>query len=79
MKVRNGSNYFNHTGGENQKDSEANINDDEIFLSSMDKVVAFSIVYGVLFIVSVGGKKTEQVILKGLRWVVDMMTKFFFS
>lgn len=53
--------------GENQKDSEANINDDEIFLSSMDKVVAFSIVYGVLFIVSVGGKKTEQVILKGLR------------
>lgn len=67
MKVRNGSNYFNHTGGENQKDSEANINDDEIFLSSMDQVVAFSIVYGVLFIVSVGGKKTEQVILKGLR------------
>ena len=67
MKVRNGSNYFNHTGGENQKDSEANINDDEIFLSSMDKVVAFSIVYGVLSIVSVGGKKTEQVILKGLR------------
>lgn len=67
MKVRNGSNYFNNTGGENQKNSEANINDDEIFLSSMDKVVAFSIVYGVLFIVSVVGKKTEQVILKGLR------------
>ena len=67
MKVRNGSNHFNHTGGENQKDSEANINDNEIFLSSMDKVVAFSIVYGVLFILSVVGKKTEQVILKGLR------------
>ena len=33
----------------------------------MDKVVAFSIVYGVLFILSVVGKKTEQVILKGLR------------
>ena len=60
--------YFNNTGGggENHKDSEANISDDEIFLSSMDKVVAFSIVYGVLFIVSVGGKK-KQVILKDLR------------
>ena len=56
MSSRNCSSQFNNS--ENLKVCTDNIND-KVPLSPMDKVVAFSIVYGVLFLVSFVGKQEK--------------------
>ena len=54
MSIRNCSSQFNNP--ENLKVCADNIND-KVPLSPMDKVAAFSIFYGVLFLVSVVGEQ----------------------
>ena len=53
MASRNCSGHFNNS--ESQKICGVNIND-QVPLSPTEKVAAFSVVYGVLFLVSVVGK-----------------------
>ena len=56
MSIRNCSSQFNNS--ENFKVCADNVND-KVPLSPMDEVAAFSIVYGVLFLVSVVGKQEK--------------------
>lgn len=53
--ILNCSSRFNNS--ENQRVCASNVNDMKVPLSPIDKVAAFSIVYGVLFLVSVVGKQ----------------------